>query len=734
MRTISHVSLAAACGATIGALEALSTSSAAEEVELGVATVVGVGVVGTAAGLLGLVQALASRLVSSIANATGWRAWFQHATDRKAPQRDPVIVLHASALGLLMGGAALVLGMSRVIPRLLHLDDEGFAPRLGVFLVAMGLIVAVSIGLLVARAALPAFRRLDQRVRLPVPSSGPLRYLVYVAVPVGCSVIPFLYLNRDDLGIFAAPFWVLVFFVGQGVLVVCLRPSIERADWLRYGAWVIALVIGATGLVASSLLGRRPEIVAWTRETAAIDLSAAALRAMTDVDRDGESSLWGGRDCAPFDAAIHPLAYDVPGNGIDEDCDGRDASVHHDEQSVFSDAIPPESVRRYNVVWVIVDAIRADHTSLHGYEHRTTPYLEELARDSLVFERAYSQSSATMISMPSMFIGRNPGSLDWVKGRRLESAPQHTLLAERLAEIGYRTGIVFSKYVPEYIPSVQGGHEFRALAAAGPKDSPWYSGRSGVATTHAIEFLTQDPRFPSSDEPFFLTVYMPDPHHPYREHGFGIGEFGEGPEGRYDQEIAFSDRYVGFLAGFLIYSGLWDDTIFIVTSDHGEEFGEHGGKKHARTCYRESTHVPLVVHIPGIEAQRIAQPVSLIDIVPTILELLGERDAEDELDGQSLLVPVLAPGRASPDRPILCSVVSQRAKQGHFFRRAVRSGKWLLVHEMISGRYELYDTVADPDEQQDLYSKMATDPSIEALRDTLARSLQGNLARNLLTD
>src|SRR4029450_13047212 len=96
-------------------------------------------------------------------------------------------------------------------------------------------------------------------------------------------------------------------------------------------------------------------------------------------------------------------------------------------------------------------------------------------------------------------------------------------------------------------------------------------------------------------QPFFLLVYSSSPHDPYSKHAELAIDFGEEEMDRYDAEIAFTDRGVGFLIDYLKYRPpLWDNTIFVFTSDHGEEFGEHGGRIHAFTCYFESVHVPLM--------------------------------------------------------------------------------------------------------------------------------------------
>lgn len=141
--------------------------------------------------------------------------------------------------------------------------------------------------------------------------------------------------------------------------------------------------------------------------------AADLIRAMTDLERDGASSLLGGGDCAPFDGDRSPRARDIPGSGLDENCDRVDA-IRIDVTSlrnapIRSGALAPDQTQHYNIVWLTVDAMRADHVSALGYGRPTTPAFDALAAQSLLFSNALSQSSRTFFSVPSMFLGLNPG-------------------------------------------------------------------------------------------------------------------------------------------------------------------------------------------------------------------------------------------------------------------------------------------------------------------------------------
>src|SRR5690606_33198820 len=113
------------------------------------------------------------------------------------------------------------------------------------------------------------------------------------------------------------------------------------------------------------------------------------------------------------------------------------------------------------------------------------------------------------------------------------------------------------------------------------------------------------------------------------------------------------------------------------------------------TCYEESTHVPLVVRVPHLRGRRVSQRVALTDIVPTLLELTSIDAGDMTLDGQSLLLPAFAPRAVAKDRPVTCAVLSQKAKQGDFFRQSVRSAHRALMHDRVANTFEYYDVSKD---------------------------------------
>jgi arylsulfatase A-like enzyme len=652
--------------------------------------------------------------------------------ERDAP-REPVVELHATVLVAIAAGGLAILTLDRLLRFLESIADESVRRPLTLLVTAL---VAL-LGLASAMLLRPLFRRalsgVDRRVGLPWPQSAALRRLLWLALPFGIALGVLMLLFGRVLGYFAWPLALLWFFLVE-LAVLELGRLLERK--LRRGAVVLAALSAVALLAAAVWAGRSTREAAVLANGAVVSPALALLRTISDFDRDGFSSLYGGGDCAPFRSSIGPMRRELPGNGIDENCDGRDsgrskgtfsAPERQQHGGIAALGVKPG---RYNIVWFMSEATRMDYTTLGGYaKGPTTPYLEELATEALVFRRAYSQSTATMLSVPSMLTGKDPASMRFSTERgRLQPAGSEVLLAERLKELGYRTLMITDGYLKARLPGLHSGFdEVRSFWLDG-KRQPWYRRGAAVAVSQAISMLEDDPDLPESDRPFFIFVYLADPHDPYEPHSEGFPNFGRGELGNYAGEIAFTDRYVGFFLDYLRYNPpLWDRTIVVFNGDHGEDFREHGTRTHGFNCNRQGTHVPLVVRIPGLAPKTVDSNVGLLDVVPTLFEALGESYGGMSFDGQSLLVPAFAEEAVDRERPIFCATLLQAAGKDNFFWRAVRSGDRALLHDSITGKRELYDTRRDFDEKTNLIGREDESDTERRLDALLEDSLSGNL-------
>jgi arylsulfatase A-like enzyme len=408
---------------------------------------------------------------------------------------------------------------------------------------------------------------------------------------------------------------------------------------------------------------------------------ARFLRRVTDFDGDGSSSFFGGRDCRAFDDRFAPGKRDTPGNGLDEDCSG-------------SDSRPPSPVTRpdyrvidargFNVVWLSIDALRADHVGSYGYGRKTTPNVDAIARDAIRFERAYAQSTGTWDSVPSMLSGRYPHALsrDYAHpraklGRRWYSyhlGPGMPLVSDVLARSGYATAGFASFRLFHWL-----GFDQRFNVYERTPDHR----RSGLA------FIT------TAKEPFFLWQHLPHPHEPYVPHaGF---DFGPTSMDRYDGEIAYSDSIIGALVDGLKKRGVFERTLLVITADHGEALGERGAKYHARSCYEEQVRVPLIVRVPGMKPAVVKAPVELVGVVPTLLELLQLPVGSLRLDGQSLLGAM-----ATPDSRGTQGAYCEYVAQAGVTLQSLIERDWKVISDLERDRIELYHLESDPFELRNL--------------------------------
>jgi len=371
-----------------------------------------------------------------------------------------------------------------------------------------------------------------------------------------------------------------------------------------------------------------------------------------------------------------------------------------------------------NVVLVTVDTFRADRFGAVDAFGPLTPNLDRLAARGVRFERAYSTSPWTLPSMASIMTGLYPaehGAQDF--NRKIAS--ERITLAERLRDRGYETGaIVFSAYVDPIYGFDQGFGSYRHF---GNKM------RRNAVSSERIADLAVDWIRENRGRPFFLFVHFFDPHYNYISHGKTDLTTYDGPvvsnhdiyelreiqdslgaedlavlRSFYDEEVQFTDRHIGWILDAIDRLGIADRTIVAFTSDHGEEFREHGWIGHTRNLFEGMVRVPLVIVDPRESFARpvVSQPVENRRLPATILDLLSLRSSPGGIAGESLR-PLMEGGPEDPSSPVFAEVLFSREDKRSMKQAVVRGG-WKLVFDLDAGTFELFDLEADPGETADL--------------------------------
>ena len=363
------------------------------------------------------------------------------------------------------------------------------------------------------------------------------------------------------------------------------------------------------------------------------------------------------------------------------------------------------------VVVISVDTLRADHLPAYGYTHVDTPHLDALRKDSVLFANAYSHVPLTLPSHVSIFTGLLPpqnGVRDNL-GYALGAAP--ATIATVLKAGGYATGGAVSSIVLSHATGVSRGFDFWEDNVEPTKVNQSLSRvqRGGEETETLLSAWIES----HAQGPFFAFLHLFEPHSPY-----------EPPEPyrsryalAYDGEIARSDEIVGLFVGFLHERGLYDRSLIVFLSDHGEGLNDHGEDEHGVLLYREAIHVPLLVKLPGSRraGETVRAPVALIDVFPTVAAVAG-MNPPSSLPGRSMtewLEPGAPNQRAA--RRIYSETLYPRLHLGWSDLASLTDDR----HQYIeSPRPELYDVVADPGEKHDLAPGLP--PALRALSAALA--------------
>jgi arylsulfatase A-like enzyme len=651
------------------------------------------GVLGLVLAALGLVWSRATRLGDLV------RAWLR--------ADDPVTAVSLVIAGIPCVAGALGAAYLVLVPTLTARKHPGLviASAMG------GAVVAVVVGLLatflLARPIELGLRRLARAPVLARFLAAPAAPAWTVVVMIGIAIAAVL--HRPCSTAKLLPLHAPAVVVTMLALAIGARPAgTLLADGLARASRRARLaIVGGTvaGLVLVMFLaGASPEVIkAATSHSGLGGPIAHVIRRGFDWDGDGYARVLGGGDCDDGDAAIHPRAPEIPGDGIDQNCVGGDPSgAPRPIEAVGFVPVPPSVPKDANILLITIDTLRSDHLGSYGYPHPTSPALDAIAGSGTRFVNAWAHAPSTRYSMPAILTGRLPLDVRYDTSHPGWPGllPAETTLAERLKLLGFTTGAITNyDYFQESRRMNQGFDEYdnqnqrlhRPVAGHGPEETQGSS--SEEQTNKAIQFVDRH-----AGQRWFLWVHYYDPHAGYATHP-EVPSFGTDDIGRYDGEIRFTDLHIGRLIDKLKARGLYDRTIVAFTGDHGEGFGEHGITRHGYHLYAAQTRVPIVIRTPGLGPRVSTTPAGHVDLVPTLVNLAGGAPAH-EMMGRSL-VDVLA-GGPERDRPVF----QQLSYEGnHELRGAAGERCHVIYNVSPDTSWEAYRIDVDPGETEDVDSQ-----------------------------
>jgi choline-sulfatase len=713
-RPVGASVLAGVCGA--GLVDVVLTSGNGGA---GGVVALALGFYATAGILLGLG---AQFLVDAVngARPPGWESL------RAAPERD-----RAVATGILAVLAA-VLVMSIVAAAGQRLLVGKMASQKLATIAAAGLVIIGALpGAAASIAALPLLRRLARA--LPRPRSlGTTGFLLSALAAAAVLAFVFALSRADwrvlDLGPLSALAAAIVLGAAHGLFWFgshagkALRARLPAV--LGLGLPVAMAVAAVGGLAAGARLPEgSPTFEAVADHGWGLRALLATARHLTDHDGDGFSARFGGGDCDDTRADVYPGAADVPGDGIDQDCEGGDArpvAAAAKPAATGSEPLAPIKPRddgwKGNILIVTIDAFRGDRLGVAGYSrppgHSLTPTLDALAARGAYFKRVWSQAPNTPRSFPSIITGRYPTDIAFDKPtvNYPNLLPANQTVFQVLAATGLKPIGIFSHFYFTADRGISRGFAEWSDDGAGTIAESNKDSASPRIVPRVIERLKAAA---AKHERFVLWTHLFEPHSSYMPHKeFPLSLSGvPGLMEKYDYEIAFTDLWVKKLFDEVKALGLAKNTAIVVCADHGEAWGEHKQYFHGTDLYEEQTRVPLIIAIPGQTPRVIDDQVELVDVAPTLLDLVGA-PIPAAMRGRSLLPRI--EGKALPGAPIFAEQMPATAWP-HQAAMMV-DGDHKLIHRISDRRWELYDLKRDPGEKNNLAANPADAKLFEELR------------------
>lgn len=549
-------------------------------------------------------------------------------------------------------------------------------------------------------------------------------FLAYMSIVRGEAVPDFRFVSLDI--VWMSPLADLFAFFVLGLVLIAVGSVARR---LRSRRWVIFVVLSCTLLGALMLPGW---LHAWSAALLALGVAYQGSRYA--------AILWRPRVAGGVALGLGALT--VAAGGLVR------SSAVASERAAF-EALPPIDASRPNVLLVVLDAVRARSLSAYGHERRTSPVLERLAREGVVFDQAIATSSWSLPSHASMLTGRYNYELDTDFTVPLNDT--YRTLAEELRDRGYHTvaslgNLVFGhplfgldrgfvRYRAQPLTPI----EVLRSSLISRRVVPWVMERLGfhqdisrkrasTVNSEILDWLDEAP-----DRPFFAFLNYFDAHGPYHAPAPFDRLFLEPPyrywwgneeppedrgllkelEAAYDSCIAYVDHQLGLLLEELARTGRLENTLVIVTSDHGEAFLEHGAPAHASGLHLEQIRVPLLLRHPGRvpAGVRVSGPVSIRDIPATVMDLLGFSEESPVFPGRPLAE--LWEGEEPESmrgEPVLSELNEDKSlvtERWHYIRKA-------------DGSEALFDITNDPWEQRDLSESAAGRAVLPKLRRKLA--------------